>query len=51
MGASCMKERIVIVTECMNMGSLFKTLHRSNQPLDIRRRLRIALDVSRGMNY
>ncbi|XP_057763990.1 serine/threonine-protein kinase CTR1 isoform X2 [Salvia miltiorrhiza] len=51
MGASCTEERIAIVTEYMNRGSLFKTLHKSNQPLDIRRRLRIALDVARGMNY
>ncbi|XP_047951203.1 serine/threonine-protein kinase STY8 [Salvia hispanica] len=51
MGASCTKERIAIVTEYMNRGSLFKALHRGNQPLDTRRRLRIALDVSRGMNY
>ncbi|XP_042055626.1 probable serine/threonine-protein kinase SIS8 [Salvia splendens] len=51
MGASCTKERIAFVTEYMNRGSLFKTLHRSNQVLDIRRRLRIALDVSTGMNY
>ncbi|XP_047941918.1 serine/threonine-protein kinase EDR1-like isoform X3 [Salvia hispanica] len=51
MGASCKEEKIAIVTEYMTRGSLFKTLHRSNQSLDIRRRLRIALDVARGMNY
>ncbi|KAH6754752.1 hypothetical protein C2S53_020636 [Perilla frutescens var. hirtella] len=51
MGAACTEERIAIVTEYMTRGSLFKTLHRSNQPLDIRRRLRMALDVARGMNY
>ncbi|XP_041994499.1 probable serine/threonine-protein kinase drkD isoform X1 [Salvia splendens] len=51
MGASCTEEKIAIVTEYMTRGSLFKTLHRSNQSLDIRRRLRIALDVARGMNY
>ncbi|KAL2902417.1 putative serine/threonine-protein kinase SIS8 [Bienertia sinuspersici] len=32
-------------------GSLFKILHKSNQMLDLRRRLRMALDVARGMNY
>ncbi|KAG6383520.1 hypothetical protein SASPL_156733 [Salvia splendens] len=51
MGASCTEEKIAIATEYMTRGSLFKTLHRSNQSLDIRRRLRIALDVARGMNY
>ncbi|KAL1559810.1 putative serine/threonine-protein kinase drkD isoform X1 [Salvia divinorum] len=51
MGASRTEEKIAIVTEYMTRGSLFKTLHRSNQSLDIRRRLRIALDVARGMNY
>jgi serine/threonine protein kinase len=32
-------------------GSLFRTLHKNNQTLDIRRHLRMALDVARGMNY
>lgn len=32
-------------------GSLFKTLHGNNHLLDFRRRLRMALDVARGMNY
>ncbi|WZZ75905.1 hypothetical protein YC2023_087275 [Brassica napus] len=35
----------------MIRGSLFKILHSSNQPLDKKRRLRMALDVARGMNY
>ncbi|KAF4403910.1 hypothetical protein G4B88_014366 [Cannabis sativa] len=51
MGASYSRERLAIVTEFLPRGSLFKTLHRSNQALDIRRRLRMALDVTRGMNY
>ncbi|KAL0312649.1 UNVERIFIED_CONTAM: putative serine/threonine-protein kinase SIS8 [Sesamum radiatum] len=33
------------------MGSLFKTLHRNNQSLDVKRRLKMAIDVARGMNY
>ncbi|XAR70336.1 Non-specific serine/threonine protein kinase [Bertholletia excelsa] len=45
------KEKLAIVTEFLPRGSLFKTLHKSNQSVDIRRRLRMALDVARGMNY
>lgn len=51
MGACYSHERLAIVTEFLPRGSLFKTLHRSNQVLDIKRRLRMALDVTRGMNY
>ncbi|EEF51112.1 map3k delta-1 protein kinase, putative [Ricinus communis] len=51
MGAVHSPERLAIVTEFMLRGSLFKTLHKNNQVLDIRRRLRMALDVARGMNY
>ncbi|KAL8170638.1 hypothetical protein V2J09_022442 [Rumex salicifolius] len=51
MGACYSHERLAIVTEFLPRGSLFKTLHRSNQVLDIKRRLRMALDVARGMNY
>ncbi|KAF6154453.1 hypothetical protein GIB67_028345 [Kingdonia uniflora] len=45
MGAVYSPERLAIVTEFLPRGSLFRTLHRSNQTLDIRRRLRMALDV------
>ncbi|XP_052210698.1 uncharacterized protein LOC127813654 isoform X2 [Diospyros lotus] len=45
------KGKLAIVTEFLPRGSLFKTLHKNNQSLDIRRRLRMALDVARGMNY
>ncbi|XP_057978350.1 uncharacterized protein LOC131164855 [Malania oleifera] len=51
MGAVCSQERLAIVTEFLPRGSLFRILHKSNQVLDIRRRLRMALDVARGMNY
>ncbi|KAA8521989.1 hypothetical protein F0562_012697 [Nyssa sinensis] len=51
MGAVCSQEKLAIVTEFLPRGSLFKTLHKNNQSLDIRRRLRMALDVARGMNY
>eukprot|EP00261_Vitis_vinifera_P040066 XP_019081309.1 PREDICTED: probable serine/threonine-protein kinase DDB_G0267686 isoform X2 [Vitis vinifera] len=51
MGAVYSQERLAIVTELLPRGSLFRVLHKSNQVLDIRRRLRMALDVARGMNY
>ncbi|KAK9668190.1 hypothetical protein RND81_13G040400 [Saponaria officinalis] len=51
MGACYSQERLAIVTEFLPRGSLFKILHKNNQILDIRRRLRMALDVARGMNY
>ncbi|QCD91636.1 Protein kinase [Vigna unguiculata] len=51
MGAVYSQERLAIVTELLPRGSLFKNLHRNKQTLDIRRRLRMALDVARGMNY
>ncbi|KAL5552120.1 hypothetical protein UlMin_002296 [Ulmus minor] len=51
MGAAYSQERLAIVTEFLPRGSLFKTLHKNNQSLDIRRRLRMGLDVARGMNY
>ncbi|XP_068318164.1 probable serine/threonine-protein kinase SIS8 isoform X2 [Pyrus communis] len=51
MGAVCSQERLAIVTEYLPRGSLFKQLHKNKQTLDIRRRLVMALDVARGMNY
>ncbi|KAG6491815.1 hypothetical protein ZIOFF_046753 [Zingiber officinale] len=32
-------------------GSLFRLIHRPNNQLDERRRLRMSLDIARGMNY
>ncbi|KAL5727643.1 hypothetical protein ACHQM5_000817 [Ranunculus cassubicifolius] len=51
MGAVYSPERLAIVTEFLPRGSLFRTLHKSNQALDVRKRLRMSLDVARGMNY
>lgn len=36
---------ILLTFKFVNRGSLFKILHRSNQILDLKRRLRMALDV------
>ncbi|CAL1401148.1 unnamed protein product [Linum trigynum] len=51
MGAVYLPQRLALVTEFLPRGSLFKTLHRNNQTLDIKRRLKMALDVAKGMNY
>ncbi|KAL1201635.1 putative serine/threonine-protein kinase SIS8 [Cardamine amara subsp. amara] len=51
MGAICTEEKSAIIMEYMPRGSLFKILHSTNQPLDKKRRLRMALDVAKGMNY
>ncbi|XVF10663.1 hypothetical protein REPUB_Repub07fG0201800 [Reevesia pubescens] len=51
MGAVYSQERLAIVTEFLPRGSLFKALHKNNQALDVRRRMKMALDVARGMNY
>ncbi|KAK8578806.1 hypothetical protein V6N12_069150 [Hibiscus sabdariffa] len=50
-GAVYSQEQLAIVTEFLPRGSLFKALHKNNQALDVKRRMRMALDVARGMNY
>ncbi|XP_071723547.1 uncharacterized protein [Rutidosis leptorrhynchoides] len=51
MGAVYSQDRLAIVTEFLPRGSLFKTLHKNNQALDFRKRIKMAIDVARGMNY
>ncbi|KAJ0477505.1 putative protein kinase TKL-CTR1-DRK-2 family [Helianthus annuus] len=51
MGAVTRPPNLSILTEFLPRGSLFKLLHRSNVQLDERRRLHMALDVAKGMNY
>ncbi|XP_073111937.1 uncharacterized protein [Elaeis guineensis] len=60
MGAAYSPERLAIVTEFLPRGSLFRILHKNNQALDPKRRLKMAFDVikgimtllqARGMNY
>ncbi|KAJ7522892.1 hypothetical protein O6H91_18G030400 [Diphasiastrum complanatum] len=51
MGAVARAPNLSIVTEYLPRGSLYKLIHRPNNELDERRRLRMALDVARGMNY
>ncbi|KAF5198725.1 Serine/threonine-protein kinase EDR1 [Thalictrum thalictroides] len=51
MGAITRAPNLSIVTEFLPRGSLYRLIHRPNSQLDERRRLRMALDVARGMNY
>ncbi|KAG2726881.1 hypothetical protein I3843_01G129700 [Carya illinoinensis] len=51
MGAVTSSEHRCIVTEFLPRGSLFRLLQRNTIKLDWRRRLHMALDIARGMNY
>eukprot|EP00850_Spirogloea_muscicola_P001951 SM000007S20911 [mRNA] locus=s7:899401:905780:+ [translate_table: standard] len=53
MGAVTRPPHLSIVTEFLPRGSLYRLLHRqhANTTIDIARRLRMALDVAKGMNY
>ncbi|KAJ4957448.1 hypothetical protein NE237_024559 [Protea cynaroides] len=50
MGAVTRPPNLSILTEFLPRGSLYGLLHRSNVQLDEKRRLRMALDVAKGMN-
>ncbi|XP_057773212.1 serine/threonine-protein kinase CTR1-like isoform X1 [Salvia miltiorrhiza] len=53
MGAVTRRPHLSIVTEYLPRGSLFRLIHRpaAGEILDQRRRLRMALDVAKGINY
>ncbi|XP_061343656.1 probable serine/threonine-protein kinase SIS8 isoform X2 [Gastrolobium bilobum] len=51
MGAVTRPPNLSIVTEFLPRGSLYRLIHRPNSQIDERRRLRMALDTARGMNY
>ncbi|KFK43966.1 hypothetical protein AALP_AA1G197400 [Arabis alpina] len=51
MGAVTRPPNLSIVTEFLPRGSLYRLIHRPNNQLDERKRLRMALDAARGMNY
>ncbi|XP_010486178.1 PREDICTED: mitogen-activated protein kinase kinase kinase YODA-like [Camelina sativa] len=51
MGAVTSPQRLCIVSEFLPRGSLFRLLQRSTSKLDWRRRIHMALDIARGMNY
>ncbi|KAL2461732.1 protein tyrosine kinase family protein [Abeliophyllum distichum] len=51
MGAVTRPPNLSIVTEFLPRGSLYRLIHRPHNQLDERRRLKMALDAARGMNY
>uniref|UniRef100_A0A0C9RXN7 non-specific serine/threonine protein kinase n=1 Tax=Wollemia nobilis TaxID=56998 RepID=A0A0C9RXN7_9CONI len=53
MGAVTKRPNLSIVTEYLPRGSLYRLIHRAGarELLDERRRLRMALDVAKGINY
>ncbi|KAK8645085.1 hypothetical protein V6N13_118938 [Hibiscus sabdariffa] len=51
MGAVTRPPHFSILTEYLPRGSLYKLLHRPSPQLDERRRMKMALDVAKGMNY
>ncbi|XAR48487.1 Non-specific serine/threonine protein kinase [Bertholletia excelsa] len=53
MGAVTQRPHFSIVTEYLPRGSLYRLIHRpdSGEVIDQRRRLRMALDVAKGVNY
>lgn len=51
MGAVTSCERLCIVSEFLPRGSLFRLLQRNTPGMDWKRRVRMALDIARGMNY
>ncbi|KAI3687653.1 hypothetical protein L1987_81353 [Smallanthus sonchifolius] len=51
MGAVMSPQSLCIVTEFLPRGSLFRLLQRNTARLDWRRRVHMAIDIARGMNY
>ncbi|KAL9176706.1 hypothetical protein ABFS82_01G013600 [Erythranthe guttata] len=51
MGAVTSPPNMSILTEFLPRGSLYKLLHRPNIHIDEKRRIKMALDVAKGMNY
>ncbi|OMO96432.1 hypothetical protein COLO4_15253 [Corchorus olitorius] len=50
MGAVTRPPNLSIITEFLPRGSLYKILHRPHCQIDEKRRIKMALDVARGMN-
>ncbi|KAM0876670.1 hypothetical protein ACQ4PT_036026 [Festuca glaucescens] len=51
MGAVASQRQLCIVTEFLPRGSLFRLLQKNTGKLDPRRRVNMAIDIARGMNY
>ncbi|XP_048137435.1 serine/threonine-protein kinase EDR1 [Rhodamnia argentea] len=50
MGAVTRPPHLSIITEFLPRGSLYRIIHRPNCQIDEKRRIKMALDVARGMN-
>ncbi|RZC56195.1 hypothetical protein C5167_015045 [Papaver somniferum] len=50
-GAVASPQHLCVITEFLPCGSLYHLLQRSSEKLDWRRRVLMALDIARGMNY
>ncbi|KAE8678187.1 Serine/threonine-protein kinase EDR1 [Hibiscus syriacus] len=50
MGAVTRPPNLSIITEFLPRGSLYKIIHRPHPQIDEKRRIKMALDVARGMN-
>ncbi|KAJ7552347.1 hypothetical protein O6H91_06G051400 [Diphasiastrum complanatum] len=51
MGAVTKPPNLSILTEFCPRGSLYRLLHRTDREVDERRRIRMALDIAKGLNY
>ncbi|KAL3844235.1 hypothetical protein ACJIZ3_001638 [Penstemon smallii] len=51
MGAVTHPPNMSILTEYLPRGSLYRLLHRPNIQIDEKKRIKMALDVAKGMNY
>lgn len=51
LGAVVQPPQLAIVTEFMPRGSLFRILHRAKVDIDPKRRLAMAMDIAKGLNY
>lgn len=51
MGAVTRSPNLSILTEFLPRGSLYRLLHRSGTQVDEKKRMKMALDVAKGMNY
>ena len=51
MGVCTVPPNISVITEYLPRGSLYDILHKQKGPVDFRRRMRMLLDVIKGMQY
>ena len=51
MGICSAAPNLAIVTEYLARGSLYRLLHHTETPLDMRRRVKMGIDMAKGMAY